>query len=291
MVWNTCSTVLQQSPIRPVQTLQLDCAARLQVVWTQDWHPPNHVSFALMHNKQPQDSLQLSYTCVGNRWVGKGPRLCNMTHLYPDPEESINCVSHHIHDTLSPARDCSSNSSPGSTGGVVRAAAEAGHCIAAAADALAERIRNFGCPEPVTEVQQVLWPEHCVRHTAGARIHPELQVSADDLIVRKGWQPFIDAYSAFEDNGKLQSTGLAEQLRAEGIGRVVVTGVALDFCVLWTALDAVAEGFETVFVLDASLPVSAAGGTEAVQQMRAAGVKIVEKARMLHTAASKVNEQ
>jgi nicotinamidase-related amidase len=238
-----------------------------------------------MHNKQPQDRLQLSYTCVGNRWVGKGPRLCNMTHLYPNPEESISCVSHHPDDAY--GQDCSSSSS----GGLMGAAAGAGHCIAAAAEALAEHIRRFGCPEPVTAVQQVLWPQHCVRHTAGAQIHPDLQVSTTDLIVRKGWQPFIDAYSAFFDNGKLQDTGLAEQLRAEGIRRVVVTGVALDFCVLWTALDAVAEGFETVFVADASLPVSAAGGADAVQQMRAAGVKIVEKAHMLHTAANRMDEQ
>jgi nicotinamidase-related amidase len=212
-----------------------------------------------------------------------------MTHLYPSPEESVICVSHED-DTYS--RDCSSSSSSGgSGGGVTAAASEAVHCIAAAAEALADRIRRIGCPEPVTEVQQVLWPEHCVRHTAGARFHPNLQVSAADLIVRKGWQPYIDAYSAFEDNGKLQSTGLAEQLRAEGIQRVVITGVALDFCVLWTALDAVSEGFETVFVADASLPVSAAGGVDAVQQMRAAGVKIVEKAHMLHTAANRVMEQ
>lgn len=157
----------------------------------------------------------------------------------------------------------------------------AGGCLTATAAALAERIKAFGCPEPVTTVQQVLWPPHCVQHTAGARIHPDLQVSANDLIVRKGWQPFIDAYSAFEDNGKLQSTGLAEQLRREGISRVVVTGVALDFCVLWSALDAAAEGFETVLPLDATLPVSRGSVGKVVLQLQNAGVHVVQTSQEL----------
>lgn len=157
---------------------------------------------------------------------------------------------------------------------------------AAAAAALADRIHSFGCPEPVTQVQQVLWPPHCVRHSADARLHPDLLVLPDDLIVRKGWQPMIDAYSAFEDNGHLQSTGLAEQLRREGVCRVVVTGVALDFYVLNTALDAVAAGFETVLVLDGVLPVSAAGGADAVRRLRAAGVEVLEHARSLHVPAA-----
>jgi nicotinamidase/pyrazinamidase len=153
--------------------------------------------------------------------------------------------------------------------------------MSAAAAALAERISKFGCPEPVTEVTQRLWPSHCVRYTADARIHPDLLVSRHDLVVRKGWQPFLDAYSAFEDIGKLQSTGLAQQLRQEGIGRVVVTGVALDFCVLYTTLDAVDEGFETVLVRDATLPVTAAGGADAVLRLRRAGVQIVDSQALL----------
>jgi nicotinamidase-related amidase len=250
----------------------------LQVVFTQDWHPPNHISFAPTHSKQPQDSLQLSYTCVNHIWAGKGgPRLCNMTHLYPDPQNSVTCANH----------PDGSDSDGGSAGSSSKAVSQ--HSVAAAtaaAAALAERIRSFGCPEPVTQVQQVLWPPHCMRHSAGARLHPDLIVLPEDLIVRKGWQPMIDAYSAFEDNGHLQSTGLAEQLRREGVRRVVVTGVALDFCVMWTALDAVAAGFETVLVLDGVLPVSAAGGADAVRRLRAAGVEVLQHARSLHVPAA-----
>lgn len=226
-----------------------------------------------------------------------------MTHLYPNPAESVTCLSDqpgsNVHGGGSSsssslagqaADGLASNSKSSNSGSFLHsvgrdateAAAEATHELSAAAVALADRIRRFGCPEPVTHVQQVLWPPHCGRYTADARLHPDLLVSPDDLVVRKGWQPFIDAYSAFEDNGKLQSTGLADQLRLEGIGRVVVTGVALDFCVMWTALDAVSEGFETILVLEASLPVSAAGGVEAVQKMKGAGVKVVDRAQSLH---------
>lgn len=197
-----------------------------------------------------------------------------MTQLYPDPAHSVTCAS--PPDGSDSAGRASSSES---------ANEGASHSVAAAAaSALADRIRSFGCPEPVTQVQQVLWPPHCVRHSADAGLHPDLIVLPDDLIVRKGWQPMIDAYSAFEDNGHLQSTGLAEQLRREGVHRVVVTGVALDFCVLWTALDAVAAGFETVLVLDGVLPVSAAGGADAVRRLRAAGVEVLEHSRSLHVA-------
>lgn len=177
--------------------------------------------------------------------------------------------------------------------GIHQNATDAGHAhgLAAAAANLADRISKFGCPEPVTEVQQVLWPPHCVRFTADARLHPGLMVLPQDLVVRKGWQPFIDAYSAFEDNGKLQSTGLAAQLRQQGIRRVVIAGVALDFCVMWTALDCVDEGFETVLVLDATLPVSAAGGAAAVQRLRKAGVQVVARAQQLHTRGVPVTQQ
>lgn len=157
----------------------------------------------------------------------------------------------------------------------MRDVAEGVYNMSTAAAALAERISKFGCPEPVTEVTQRLWPSHCVRYTTDARIHPDLLVSPYDLVVRKGWQPFLDAYSAFEDNGKLQSTGLPQQLRQAGIGRVVVTGVALDYCVMYTALGAIEEGFETLLVRDATLPVTAAGGEDAVLRLRRAGVHIV----------------
>lgn len=220
-----------------------------------------------------------------------------MTHLYPQPEQSVTCISSHDEQThaadSSNGNNTSSSANSGSSehthprtspllaGNITQLAVDTSHSLGAAAASLAARIRAAGCPEPVTEVQQVLWPPHCVRYTANARLHPDLDISPHDWIARKGWQPHIDAYSAFEDNSKLQSTGLAQQLRQEGIGRVVIAGVALEYCVMWSAIDAVAQGFETVLALDATLPVSTAGAASAVQKMRQAGVVVVQRSEEL----------
>lgn len=169
-----------------------------------------------------------------------------------------------------------SHGSSAARGGAARPLHAAQQKLASAAAGVAERIQAFGCPEPDTTVQQVLWPAHCVQHTQEASLHPGLHVRPTDLLVRKGWQPFLDAYSAFEDNGKLQSTGLAQHLRDTGVERVVVVGVALDYCVLWTALDAAEQGFDTTVALDATLPVSSQGATDAIKQLQRAGVHVIQ---------------
>jgi nicotinamidase/pyrazinamidase len=108
-------------------------------------------------------------------------------------------------------------------------------------------------------------------------LHPGLIIKPDDVILRKGWQPQLDAYSAFQDNGRVKSTGLAALLKHSGIRSVVVVGVALEYCVMYTALDAVKEGFETSVVLAATAPVDAAGAEEAVQQLQEANVSVVQR--------------
>ena len=98
--------------------------------------------------------------------------------------------------------------------------------------------------------EQMLWPDHCVQGTPGAAFHPELRTDGADLVLRKGFRPGIDSYSAFFENDRTTPTGLAGYLRERGVERVVLTGLATDFCVGFSALDALASGFETVVLED-----------------------------------------
>ena len=106
---------------------------------------------------------------------------------------------------------------------------------------------------------QVLWPDHCVQGTLGAVLHPALHTSRIEAIFRKGTNPEIDSYSAFFDNGHRKSTGLADYLRGRGITAVYVAGLAADYCVYFSALDALREGFTTFLIEDATRAIDAAG--------------------------------
>ena len=97
---------------------------------------------------------------------------------------------------------------------------------------------------------QTLWPDHCVRGTEGARFHPDLDTDGADMVIRKGFRKAIDSYSAFLENDRATPTGLAGYLRERGIGRVVLAGLATDFCVGFSALDALEAGFRTVVLED-----------------------------------------
>jgi len=123
---------------------------------------------------------------------------------------------------------------------------------------------------------QVLWPDHCVQGSPGARLHPELDVDRAFAILRKGANPMIDSYSAFAEADGL-TTGLAALLRARGIERVFVCGLATDFCVAWSALDARAAGFETFVIEDACRAIDADGSLAAAwSRMTAAGVRRIK---------------
>jgi nicotinamidase/pyrazinamidase len=91
--------------------------------------------------------------------------------------------------------------------------------------------------------QQVLWPDHCVQGTEGAAFHPGLAVRHAELVLRKGFRPGIDSYSAFRENDRRTPTGLAAYLRERGFERLTLCGLATDYCVLFSALDAREEGF------------------------------------------------
>ena len=111
---------------------------------------------------------------------------------------------------------------------------------------------------------QVLWPDHCVQGSAGADFHPGIAgtVERASLILRKGTNPGIDSYSAFFENDKVTPTGLAGYLREKGVKRCVLVGLAYDFCVAWSALDARQLGFEALVVkpLTRAIAMPAEGG-------------------------------
>ena len=121
---------------------------------------------------------------------------------------------------------------------------------------------------------QVLWPDHCIQGSHGARFHPDL-ILHQVTIFRKGMDPTIDSYSGFYDNDRKKSTGLAEFLDKYEILFVDVFGLATDYCVSATALDGIREGYNVNMFLAASRGIAAESIDKAVKQMRDAGVKVV----------------
>ncbi|WP_228285090.1 bifunctional nicotinamidase/pyrazinamidase [Acinetobacter rathckeae] len=120
---------------------------------------------------------------------------------------------------------------------------------------------------------QVLWPRHCVQGTQDAEFHPLLNIPTAQLIVRKGFHAHIDSYSAFLEADHVTTTGLAGYLQARGIDTVYVVGIATDFCVAWTAIDATKLGFKTYVIEDATAAIDLNGSlAQAWQQMQANGV-------------------
>lgn len=126
-------------------------------------------------------------------------------------------------------------------------------------------------------LDQVLWPVHCVQGGAGAAFHADLDVDGITEVFPKGQDPKVDSYSGFFDNGKRRATGLGDYLRAKGVDEVFVLGLATDYCVKFTALDAVALGFRTSLIADACRAVNLRpeDGAEAIAAMAEAGVAIV----------------
>jgi nicotinamidase/pyrazinamidase len=160
------------------------------VVLTQDWHTPGHVSFASSHaGKKPFDSVQLSY---GN---------------------------------------------------------------------------------------QILWPDHCVQGTDGAALSKDLAIPHAGLVIRKGFRKSVDSYSAFTEADGKTTTGLAAYLKARAIKKVFLAGLATDFCVAWSALDARKAGFETYVIEDACRGIDTQGSlAKAWADMTKAGVKRIQSA-------------
>jgi len=130
---------------------------------------------------------------------------------------------------------------------------------------------------------QVLWPVHCVAGTPGAELHPALAPGRIARVFRKGTDAAVDSYSGFFDNGHRRATALEEYLRLQGAGDLYLCGLATDYCVKYTALDAVALGFRVFLIEDACRGVDLHPGdvARAVDQMRAAGVKLIRSEEIL----------
>jgi nicotinamidase/pyrazinamidase len=124
---------------------------------------------------------------------------------------------------------------------------------------------------------QVLWPAHCVQHTPGAELVNDLNRDRIAKVFQKGTDPAVDSYSGFFDNGHRHATGLADFLRAQGVTDVHIVGLATDYCVKFTALDAVAEGFRTILIKDACRGVNVTPGDvdRAVAEMKRNGAMVL----------------
>ena len=138
------------------------------------------------------------------------------------------------------------------------------------------RGRRAGEVIDLNGLPQVLWPDHCVQGTAGAVFAPGLEAERFEAVFHKGVDAGIDSYSGFFDNGRRQATGLGDYLRGKGVDDVTIVGLATDYCVKFTALDAVELGFATRVVLDGCRGVELSPGDveKAVAAMKAAGVEV-----------------
>jgi nicotinamidase/pyrazinamidase len=124
---------------------------------------------------------------------------------------------------------------------------------------------------------QVLWPTHCVQGTTGAAFHADLRTDPADMILRKGFRAEIDSYSAFFENDRRTPTGLEGYLRSRGVTAVTLVGLATDYCVAYSALDAARLGFGVTVLMGACRAIDLNGSLAAMQaEMRAAGVALEE---------------
>lgn len=132
-------------------------------------------------------------------------------------------------------------------------------------------------------IEQVLWPVHAVQETEGAEFAVGLETKQIDRVFRKGMNPEVDSYSGFFDNDHQTDTGLADYLREKGVSALFIVGLALDYCVKYTALDARQCGFNTTLIVDGSRGVNIQpdDSVNAVKEMGAAGVKIIQSLEVL----------
>jgi len=135
---------------------------------------------------------------------------------------------------------------------------------------------------------QTLWPPHCVQGSRGAEFHPTLNLAQAELILRKGFRPEIDSYSAFFENDRTTATGLSGYLRERGLIRAFFAGLAYDFCVGYSALDACRLGFDAVILRDACRAIDLQGSVARIEAAFAeAGVEVIESSMLLDESRAK----
>tara|TARA_R110002020_G_scaffold293535_5_gene509140 strand:+ start:57855 stop:58463 length:609 start_codon:yes stop_codon:yes gene_type:complete len=128
---------------------------------------------------------------------------------------------------------------------------------------------------------QVLWPVHCVQNSTGAELHPDLKTDRIENIIQKGTNPKIDSYSGFYDNAHLKSTGLSEYLKEKGADQLYFCGLAGDFCVFYSVIDALKEGFTAYLIEDATRSLDGSEFVKAKNIIEEKGGKIIESSGLL----------
>ncbi|WP_112944283.1 MULTISPECIES: bifunctional nicotinamidase/pyrazinamidase [unclassified Rhizobium] len=130
---------------------------------------------------------------------------------------------------------------------------------------------------------QMMWPDHCVQGTKDAELHPELRVPEIDVIFQKGEKHHVDSYSAFRDNDQDAITGLADYLKEQGVTELDLCGLATDYCVKFSALDALEmlPGVKVRFIEDASRGITPEGVAAAIKEMRQSGIDIVTSEQLI----------
>ncbi len=142
--------------------------------------------------------------------------------------------------------------------------------------------RNPGETIKLSSDPQMLWPDHCVQGSEGADFHPNLDLQAVNMILRKGSSPHLDSYSAFQENDHRTTTGLTAYLRGMRVSRVYLCGLATDYCVYFSAIDAVEAGFDTVVLMDAVRAVDIPAGNldKALAAMRQKGIRLMQSKKI-----------
>ena len=134
--------------------------------------------------------------------------------------------------------------------------------------------------QPFTTVKfpygpQILWPDHCVQGTVGAEFHAGLEATKAQVVIRKGFHTGIDSYSAFRENDRMTRTGLDGYLKARGFTKLTICGLALDYCVAWTAIDARQAGFDVAVVVEATAAIDLDGSRRRMlTEMRQGGINL-----------------
>lgn len=146
--------------------------------------------------------------------------------------------------------------------------------------------RKIGELSQLGGLPQVMWPDHCVQGTSGAEFSDSLDLSYVDKIVQKGTDPLIDSYSGFYDNGHKKQTELGPYLKSQNVNEITLLGLATDYCVKFTALDAIQEGFKTICVVDGCRAVNLKAEDErlALEEMQKVGVYLTTSQEVIRLA-------
>ena len=126
------------------------------------------------------------------------------------------------------------------------------------------------------DIEQILWPDHCVQNSEGAEFHPDLKTKKVEAIIRKGMDPKIDSYSGFYDNGHKKSTGLAGYLREKNVDELYFAGLAADVCVYFSIKDALNEGFSVTLIEDATRAIDNDKFVEMKKELQEKGMKVIQ---------------